>query len=115
MSAICQTGRRHEVTVRIPTRDLRVRAVASRSITLAAVQPGLSQQAEQRAVAVQRMLRSMEPAHRRGVGFEVFPERALTTFFPRHYHDNIAKENRELKMLLSGVFCACTDSRHWFD
>jgi predicted amidohydrolase len=33
----------------------------------------------------------MERAHKRGVEFVVFPELALTTFFPRHYHEDIAE------------------------
>jgi predicted amidohydrolase len=33
----------------------------------------------------------MEQAHRRGVELVVYPELALTTFFPRHYHENIAE------------------------
>jgi N-carbamoyl-D-amino-acid hydrolase len=35
-------------------------------------------------------VRLMERAHRRGVELVVFPELALTTFFPRHYHTDIA-------------------------
>ena len=37
------------------------------------------------------MVRLMEQAHRRGVELVVFPELALTTFFPRHYHEDIAE------------------------
>jgi predicted amidohydrolase len=33
----------------------------------------------------------MEQAHRRGGEIVVFPEPALTTFFPRHYHADIAE------------------------
>src|SRR5690242_1011148 len=33
-------------------------------------------------------------AHRRGVELVVFPELALTTFFPRHYHADIAEADR---------------------
>ncbi len=46
--------------------------------------------AEPRSVAVERMVRLMERAHRRGVELVVFPELALTTFFPRHFHADIA-------------------------
>jgi len=35
------------------------------------------------------MVRLMERAHKRGVELVVFPELALTTFFPRHYHEDI--------------------------
>jgi predicted amidohydrolase len=39
---------------------------------------------------VERMVRLMERAHARGVQVVVFPELALTTFFPRHYHEDRA-------------------------
>jgi N-carbamoyl-D-amino-acid hydrolase len=66
----------------------------SRSITVAAAQLGPIQKAEPRSVAVERMVRLMEHAHRRGVELVVFPELALTTFFPRHYHAEIAEADR---------------------
>jgi predicted amidohydrolase len=65
--------------------------VTSRVITVAAAQLGPIQRAEPRSVAVERMIRLMEHAHRRGVELVVFPELALTTFFPRHYHEDIAE------------------------
>jgi N-carbamoyl-D-amino-acid hydrolase len=63
----------------------------SRILTVAAAQLGPIQRAEPRRVAVERMLRLMERAHRRGVELVVFPELALTTFFPRHYVPDIAE------------------------
>src|SRR5882757_1521618 len=63
----------------------------SRNITVAAAQLGPIQLAEPRSVPVERMVRLMECAHRRGVELVVFPELALTTFFPRHYHAEIAE------------------------
>jgi predicted amidohydrolase len=69
----------------------------SRSITVAAAQLGPIQMAEPRSVAVERMIRLMERAHKRGVELVVFPELALTTFFPRHYHADI------------------TEADHWFE
>src|SRR5665213_2197489 len=68
-----------------------------RILTVAAAQLGPIQQAEPRSVAVERMIRLMEHAHRRGVELVVFPELALTTFFPRHYQADIA------------------DADHWFE
>src|ERR1700722_16297397 len=65
--------------------------MSDRTIVVAAAQLGPIQRAEPRSVAVQRMLRLMERAHQRGVQLVVFPELALTTFFPRHYHENIAE------------------------
>ena len=61
-----------------------------RSLIVAAAQLGPLQRADSRAVAVARMLALMEQAHRRGASLVVFPELALTTFFPRHYHDKRA-------------------------
>jgi len=63
----------------------------SRPLTVAAAQLGPIQRAEPRAAAVDRMVRLMEQAHRRGVQLVVFPELALTTFFPRHYHADRAE------------------------
>ncbi len=57
----------------------------SRILTVAAAQLGPIQRAEPRASAVARMVRLLERAHARGVQVVVFPELALTTFFPRHY------------------------------
>ena len=57
----------------------------ARILTVAAAQLGPIQKAEPRSEAVGRMVRLMERAHGRGVQVVVFPELALTTFFPRHY------------------------------
>ncbi len=62
----------------------------SRSIILAGAQLGPIQKAEGRDVAVGRMVRLMEKAHRRGAEVVVFPELALTTFFPRWYEEDLA-------------------------
>lgn len=63
----------------------------SRILTVAAGQLGPLQRADSRTVAVQRMIRLLERAKARGVELVVFPELALTTFFPRHYHADIAE------------------------
>jgi predicted amidohydrolase len=62
-----------------------------RLVTLAAAQLGPIQKDEGRDVSVGRMVRLMERAHKRGVEVVVFPELALTTFFPRWYEEDIAK------------------------
>jgi predicted amidohydrolase len=62
----------------------------SRTLTVAAAQLGPIQRAEGRDVAVARMVRLMERAHARGAELVVFPELALTTFFPRHFLENRA-------------------------
>jgi predicted amidohydrolase len=61
-----------------------------RIIVVAAAQLGPIQRAEGRDIAVARMVRLMEKAHARGAELVVFPELALTTFFPRHYLENRA-------------------------
>jgi predicted amidohydrolase len=66
----------------------------SRVITVGAAQLGPIQKAEPRASAVDRMVRLMERAHRRGVQLVVFPELALTTFFPRHFHADIGEADQ---------------------
>ena len=63
----------------------------ARIVTVAAAQLGPIQRAEPRAAAVERMVRLMDRAHARGVQVVVFPELALTTFFPRHYHEDRAE------------------------
>jgi predicted amidohydrolase len=58
-----------------------------RIITVAAAQLGPLQLSDTREVAIQRMIRLLERARVRGVELVVFPELALTTFFPRHYRE----------------------------
>src|SRR5688572_8722583 len=65
----------------------------ARRLVLAAAQLGPIQKAEGREVAVGRMVRLMERAQRRGVEVVVFPELALTTFFPRWYHEDLREAN----------------------
>jgi len=65
--------------------------MTNRTITIAAAQLGPIQRAEPRAAAVERMIALLERSHGRGVELVVFPELALTTFFPRHYQENIAE------------------------
>jgi predicted amidohydrolase len=65
-----------------------------RILTVAAAQLGPIQLSEGRDVAVARMIRLMERARARGAELVVFPELALTTFFPRHYHADRAEADR---------------------
>lgn len=71
-------------------RGARMMRFMSRKTVLAAAQMGPLQRAEGRDVAVGRMVRLMEVAHRRGAEVVVFPELALTTFFPRWYEEDLA-------------------------
>jgi predicted amidohydrolase len=70
-------------------REHPVKAAMPRIITVAAAQLGPIQLAESRESAVARMLRLLERARVRGVELVVFPELALTTFFPRHYCEDL--------------------------
>ena len=61
-----------------------------RILTVAAAQLGPNQLADPREAVVERMIRLLDRARARGVELVVFPELALTTFFPRHYRETIA-------------------------
>ena len=60
----------------------------SREIVVAAAQLGPIARAESRARVVNRMVALMREAHGRGARLVVFPELALTTFFPRWWIDD---------------------------
>lgn len=66
----------------------------SREITLAAAQLGPIARDEPRSSAVARMVALMRKAHERGAQLVVFPELALTTFFPRWYFESQADVDR---------------------
>ncbi len=63
----------------------------SRILTVAAAQLGPIQKAETRAEVVARMIALMDEAKAKGADFIVYPELALTTFFPRWYHEDRAE------------------------
>src|SRR5262245_59221599 len=63
----------------------------SRIITVAAAQLGAIQKAEPRGAVVARMLALMDEAKAKGADFVVYPELALTTFFPRWYYEDRAE------------------------
>ena len=56
-----------------------------RIINVAAAQMGPIQKAESREAVVQRMLTLLAQAKAKGADLVVYPELALTTFFPRYY------------------------------
>lgn len=60
----------------------------TRPIRVGGAQLGPLQKSDNRAVAVRRLLRLLEQAHDKGCQFVVFPELALTTFFPRWNMDD---------------------------
>jgi N-carbamoyl-D-amino-acid hydrolase len=55
-------------------------------VTVAAAQLGSIQREDNRAEVVARMLDLMDAAHGKGATLIVYPELALTTFFPRWHH-----------------------------
>ena len=63
----------------------------TRIVTVAAAQLGPIQRAEDRATVVGRLLALMDAAKAKGADLIVYPELALTTFFPRWYHEDRAE------------------------
>jgi N-carbamoyl-D-amino-acid hydrolase len=65
-----------------------------RKLTIAAAQLGAVNLADSREAVVRRLLALLAEAHARDVRFVVFPELALTTFFPRYWFDDQADVDR---------------------
>ncbi len=61
-----------------------------RNVTVGAAQLGPIQKADSRQAVVARMIVLLEEAAEKGCDFVVFPELALTTFFPRWYMEDQA-------------------------
>ena len=59
-----------------------------RVINVAAAQMGPIQRADSREVVVERMIALLDEAKRKGADLIVYPELALTTFFPRWYMED---------------------------
>ncbi|MCE9623708.1 MAG: N-carbamoyl-D-amino-acid hydrolase [Actinomycetia bacterium] len=62
-----------------------------RFLTVAAAQMGPVQREHTRAQVVQRLIAMLRDAHGMGAELVVFPELALTTFFPRWFVDDISE------------------------
>jgi N-carbamoyl-D-amino-acid hydrolase len=62
-----------------------------RELTIGCAQLGPIQKADSRASAVDRLIALLEQAGRQGATLVVFPELALTTFFPRWYMEDQAQ------------------------
>jgi predicted amidohydrolase len=62
----------------------------SRILNIAAAQLGPIQKADSRQSVVSRMIAMMDEAKSKGADFVVYPELALTTFFPRWYYESRA-------------------------
>jgi len=63
----------------------------SRIVTVAAAQLGAIQKDQSRQAVVARMLVLMDKAKAKGAELIVYPELALTTFFPRWYYADVAE------------------------
>src|ERR1700756_1196390 len=63
----------------------------SRKLRVGAAQLGPIQLADSKASVMRRLLNLMEEAHISGCHLIVYPELALTTFFPRHWRDSTAE------------------------
>ena len=61
-----------------------------RILNIAAAQLGAIQKADSREAVVARMIALADQAKAKGADFIVYPELALTTFFPRWYYENRA-------------------------
>ncbi len=59
----------------------------TRRLKVASAQLGPIHLADQRVPVVRRLLAMLKEAHGQGCRFVVFPELALTTFFPRYWYD----------------------------
>jgi hypothetical protein len=63
----------------------------TRLLTIAAAQMGPVQREHTRAEVVERLISLLQQAHAMGAELVVYPELALTTFFPRWFVDDIAE------------------------
>ena len=73
-----------------------------REIVTAALQMGPIQKADSRADVVARMITLLEQAHQADATFAVFPELALTTFFPRWYMEDQSEVDRWFESEMPG-------------
>ena len=73
-----------------------------REIVTAALQLGPIQKADSRKDAVERMITLLDQAKAAGATFAVFPELALTTFFPRWYTEDQAEVDRWFETEMPG-------------
>ncbi len=62
-----------------------------RELTIGCAQLGPTQRADSRAIAIDRLIALLEQAGKQGATLVVFPELALTTFFPRWYMEDQAE------------------------
>ncbi|MEM8950667.1 MAG: N-carbamoyl-D-amino-acid hydrolase [Pseudomonadota bacterium] len=66
----------------------------SRRLNVACAQLGPIHLADDRPSVVKRLIEMLREAHGKGCRFVVFPELALTTFFPRYWYDSDEEADR---------------------
>jgi predicted amidohydrolase len=66
----------------------------ARHLRVAAAQLGPIQLSDDRASVVRRLCDLLREAHAAGAQYVVFPELALTTFFPRYWYEDISEIDR---------------------
>ncbi|MFV0294809.1 MAG: N-carbamoyl-D-amino-acid hydrolase [Hyphomicrobiaceae bacterium] len=74
-----------------------------RNIKVAAAQMGAIQKDDSREMVVNRMLALMDQAGKAKADLIVFPELALTTFFPRWYHEDRAEADHWFERAMPGI------------
>jgi N-carbamoyl-D-amino-acid hydrolase len=74
----------------------------SRKLGLAVAQMGPMNRADSREAAVRRLLEMLREAAARGAKLVVFPELALTTFFPRYWMTDAAEIDRYFEREMPG-------------
>jgi predicted amidohydrolase len=67
----------------------------ARHLRMAAAQLGPLHLSDNRTSATKRLVNLLREAHGMGARFVVFPELAFTTFFPRHWYDDLAEVDRK--------------------
>src|SRR5207302_3341309 len=74
--------------IRSAIRSIILEVTMSRRLKVSAAQLGPINLADSRASVVKRMVEMLKEADSRGSKFVVFPELALTTFFPRYWMED---------------------------
>ena len=74
-----------------------------RSVVVGAAQLGPIQRHHSRSDVVERLIDLLQQAHRRGVELVVYPELALTTFFPRWFETDITKSDHWYESSMPGA------------
>jgi predicted amidohydrolase len=74
----------------------------SRTLIVAGAQTGPVARDDSRASVVRRLIDLLRQAHARGARLVVFPELALTTFFPRYWMEDAAEIDRWFERAMPG-------------